>query len=67
MKLSLKTQNIMTTSIMALIKITVRMMILSVMTLSHINQRYIECSLELVHILSAKPVVLLSGAKTGGP
>jgi hypothetical protein len=31
------------------------------------NLIYIECSLEFVHILAAKTVVLKSGAKTGAP
>jgi len=34
---------------------------------SHRNLIYIECSLELAHILAAKTVVLQLGAKSGAP
>jgi hypothetical protein len=36
-------------------------------SLNNKNQIYLELSLELVNILAAKTVALLSGAKTGAP
>jgi hypothetical protein len=37
------------------------------MTSKYRNVMYIECSLELVHILAAKTEALYLGAKTGAP